>query len=222
MKKLVTLFLLVVLVNIANAQYRRKMRFKNEWTLGVSGGTNYYLAEGYQETLNPFSQNPFGSFGRISAAYKFSSLLSLKTTLGMNTYNSEFKKDSVLQFKSQDLLVDLNLNILNCFTQYPEARKFEIFAFVGTGVALRANVIRLSSAIDKPSQIFPIGRAGLQMDFRLTELLILNAIGECNIASDNYNGIVKNAKLDIIPAVSLGLSYRLISGGYVFRNTRSR
>ena len=54
-----------------------------------------------------------------------------------------------------------------------------------------------------------IGRLGAQTNFILNEYMDLKAIFELNIVDDNYNGFEMGSKLDIMPALSVGITYYL-------------
>lgn len=219
MKKLIVLTLLCTLcfslpIN-AKKQIENYSTFKPAWYIGANGGMNMFMGEG-NNFLNPnktfvfsFSQN--SSFlGRLSAEYKFSPVFGLRGMLGYHAYkwttvaplNADGSFPTFL-FGTENLTADFMFNLSNLHGGYRPERKIDFSLFVGLGAAYLHNNMLLVP-------VAGIGRGGLQADYHLSPALDLNLIVEGNFTTDNYNDLAyMPLPVDAIPALTLGLSYRL-------------
>ena len=216
MKKVIVTILCLGFVFTTYSQQTEKINsgtFQPGWYLGANAGLNWFLGEGN----NPFSSKAYFSFdknkgfiGRAVIGYDFTPVIGLKGMIGYahhgywpDLYSKKNADGSspISSFGSQNLTVDMTVNLSNWWADYNPDRAFDISAFGGTGFAHR-NKANLSD-----DWYGLIGRIGLQGDFHLTKQLYLNLILEDNVVGDKYNDHVETLIFDTYPALTLGLTY---------------
>lgn len=193
--------------------------FRPGLNIGVNGGFNHYLAEG-NNFLNPNQGSYFslldnsGSIGRFALGYNFTRTIGIRAMVGFaQHYWPDILRTNpdgsfiVESFGSQNLTADVMVNLSNWWDGYNAKRFIDVSIFAGGGVGHRDKANFTSDWVSG------LGRAGMQGDFRITDRLDLNLIGELNFVGDNYNDYIVSVPIDIYSAVTIGLTYNLASEG---------
>ena len=217
MKKIYLLTTLFVAISISLvsiiAQQNNQSQvaaFKPGWFIGANGGLNWFLAEGndfiFEETNRAIFLKNTGYQGRLFVGYKFNPILALKVGGEYNNYvyytqsritNVSHTRDIQAPKLNVDLLVNLsNLNAYN------PTRKLDFSVFAGLGgLYLHQNV--------NSSKIGGALRGGVQLDYKLTPTLSLNAIADANLLTDNANDGVAAMPIDVAAGLAAGITYHI-------------
>ena len=178
--------------------------FQKHWFLEVEGGAQYTLGETkFRRLLSPNAQ--------LGIGYEFSPLFSLRLQAngwqskgGWNGYvplkgGLAFTKGYQYKYVAPGL--DAIFNISNLIAGYNPTRFFNLKAFVGAGLNIafdndevneiashlqNADAYLLENLWDG-TKVRPFGRAGLQMDFRLSDCVSIIVEGNANALNDKYN-----------------------------------
>ena len=179
-----------------------KYEFKKHWFLDMQGGAQYTLGEAKtKDMISPNVQIALGNqfspvFGaRIQAN-------AWQSRLGWNGQPDGLNR--VYKYKYVAPGIDFMFNLSNLFCGWNPKRVFNVTAFLGGG----ANVafgnddayafFKNLKANDKVgnydmeyawdgTKVRPFGRAGLDLNFRLSDAVSLMVEGNANILSDKYN-----------------------------------
>ena len=190
-------------VAMAQATYTDKegneYTFKKHAFLDLQGGAQYTLGEAkFGDLISPNVQlgigyqfNPW--FGARIAANAWQSkggYNGYKESDGANPGNISYK------YKYVAPTIDFMFNLSNLFCGYNPVRTMNVSAFVGGGINIgfsndEANDIVKSgynmTYIWEGTKVRPVGKAGLAVDFRLSDAVALGIEGNANIISDKYN-----------------------------------
>ena len=215
MKKLMVaaVFLALGFAFMANAQEQTKTEkndFKPGWYIMANGGVSWFLAEGNNFLRNSTNDyfsllNNAGLNARLGAGYDFTSVYGVRANVGYTATNWPDWRNAFV-FKSFDayyLNADFVMNLSNLIKGYNPQRLIDFSAFAGLGGDMR-NQGELTS-----NWLNMVGRLGAQADLKITPQLALNLIGDMTIAGDNYNDYIGGKSVDLLPALSLGLTYRI-------------
>lgn len=216
-KTLVITILLLGHSSFANTQQARVFStkiFKPNLYIGANTGYNVYVGEAYKGYL--FS-NPLSAIGMIERAtigYNITKVLGVRSFIGYTNHkwpyiDSITLNNNTSKFSAAHVTIDLTYNLSNKLVSYDLKRPLDISLFAGAGVSR-------SLQADIPTDTLSIiVHGGLQADYRLTQFLELNLIGDINIVPDNYNGSGNNGTppFDLYPSLSVGITYH-------FRNKR--
>ena len=172
--------------------------FKKHAFLQLQGGAQYTLGEAkFKDLLSPNVQlglgyqfNPwFGARIAVNAwqskggfnGYKFAD-----GTIGNTTYKYKYVAPTV----------DFMFNLSQAFCGYNPHRVFNVTAFLGGGANIgfsngeAADVNKAGYTMAylwDGTKVRPVGKAGLALDFRLSDAVSLGIEGNANILSDKYN-----------------------------------
>ena len=183
--------------------------FKPGWYITANGGVSWILAEG-NNFLRSSNNDYFsllkngGLSARLGAGYDFTPVYGVRSYLGYTATNWPDWRNN-FDFKSFDayyLNADFVMNLSNLIKGYDPKRFVDFAAFAGLGGDMR-NQGELTD-----SWLNLVGRVGAQADFKLSKQLALNLIGDVTLAGDKYNDYSGGMPLDLLPALSLGLTYR--------------
>lgn len=217
MKKLIVtaVFLALGFAFMVNAQEETKTEkydFKPGWYIMGNGGVSWILAEG-----NDFIGNAGDSYfsllknaglnARLGAGYDFTSVYGVRANLGYTATNWPDWRNNYT-FKSFDayyLNADFVMNLSNLVKGYNPQRLIDYSAFAGLGGDMRNQGDLTDNWLNM------VGRIGAQADLKMTPQLALNLIADLTIAGDNYNDYIGGRVVDLLPALSLGLTYRFAS-----------
>lgn len=191
---------------------KAESQFTPGWYLGLNGGINWFAAEGNDiitgdDGIFSLSKN-MGYLGRLEAGYMFTPVYTVRGFLGYHHFNHFYRNSAISPnrlkvYTGEILSGDILMNLTNLSKGFDPNRKFSFSAFAGLGAAY----------LNKNDDELPIGglfRLGLQADYQLSSAVGLNLIAEDNILTDNFNDFGGGLFVDMAPAVSLGLTYRLI------------
>lgn len=174
--------------------------FKPDVYIGANTGLNIFVGEDYRSYLfsNPFSA--IGIIERATIGYNITKVLGVRSFIGYTNHNWP-DNNTIKKFSAAHLTLDLTYNLSNRIASYNLNRPLDISIFAGVGVSrsLKANFTTDPLSI--------IVHGGLQADYRLTQFLDLNLIGDLNIVPDNYNGDISGLPFDIYPSLSVGITY---------------
>ena len=214
MKKLMitAVFLALALASGIKAQSQSKSdstAFKPGWYITANGGVSWILAEGnnfLRSSVNDYFSllNNGGLSARLGAGYDFTPVYGVRSYLGYTATNWPDWRNN-FDFKSFDayyLNADFVMNLSNLIKGYNPKRFVDFAAFAGLGGDLRNQGDLTSNWLNM------VGRIGAQADFKLSKQLALNLIGDVTLAGDKYNDYSGGTPVDLLPALSLGLTYR--------------
>ena len=175
--------------------------FKKHAFIDLQGGLQYTLGEAkFKDLLSPNLQGAIG--------YQFSPVIGARIQAnfwqskgGWNGYgNPPYTKDYAFDYVAPGL--DLIFDLSNLIAGYNPTRVASVAAFIGGGANIafhngqvkgiqqdlgaKADDMLLEYVWDG-TKIRPFGRAGLQLNFRLDDIVDLFLEGNANILSDKYN-----------------------------------
>lgn len=210
-KTLVAGALLLVGVTANAATYTdaegNEYEFQKHFFLNLQGGAQYTLGEAkFGDLISPNVQ--------LGLGYQFSPVVAAR--LQANAWQSKggwngFRPDGSAAAFTKDYKfnyvapgIDLMFNLSNLICGWNPNRVFNVTAFVGGGANIgfkndEVNDIANSLKTQKNyetylldylwdgTKIRPFGRAGLDLDFRLSDAINLVLEGNANILSDKYN-----------------------------------
>lgn len=214
MKKLMitAVFIALGFAFTTNAQEQTKTEnteVKPGWYIMANGGSSWILAEGnnfLRNTTNDYFSilNNAGLTARLGAGYDFTHVYGVRAYLGYTGTNWPDWRNA-FTFKSFDayyLNADFVMNLSNLIKGYDAKRLIDFSAFAGLGGDMRNQGDLTNTWLNM------VGRIGGQADLKITPQLALNLIADATLAGDKYNDYVGGNPIDLLPALSLGLTYR--------------
>ena len=180
-------------------------KFKPGWYINANGGINWFFGEnnnilfGDPTAIASLTKN-IGFLGRLGAGYQFTPGFGVRGLLGFNKYKQY--NPNISTFYSETFAADVIWNLTALKYGYDPNRLFDFSIFTGLGASYLNNNTT-SAPVDGAL------RAGLQGDVHLNKDLALNLIAEMNILTDNANHTPTGTPVDLGPALTLGISYRL-------------
>lgn len=202
LKKLLLVAAVAFSALTANAQTYGDYTFKSHWFAQLQAGGQYTLGEGkFMDMITPNAQ--------VAIGYQFNPIWAVR--LGVNGWQSTtgWKEDvaqsmglpnKTFKFKYLAPAIDVKLNVINAFCGWNPERVFGLNVIVGAGANIAwdglgkdAAANAAASALCLPhyyekSQILPVGRMGLDLDFNVSKRVSLNIEGMANFLNDHYNG----------------------------------
>ena len=164
-------------------------KFQSHWFLNLQGGAQYTLTDAkFSDLLSPNVQAAIG--------YQFSPVFGIR--LAANGWQSKGAFDDGPDYKFKYVAgnLDFLFNLSNLFCGWNPDRALNVIAFVGGGANIGFDNDEANSLLAKGYRLDNIwdgtkrrstGRAGLQLDFRLSESVGLLLEGNANAVSDYYN-----------------------------------
>ena len=184
------------------------VEFRPHWELGVQAGVAHTIGEaGFGQLLSPAAQ--------LSATYRFHHAMGVRFGFGgwQGKGAVNLGVQNVYSFQYLQFNADYILNLANLFGGFDHKRVVSPYLFAGVGAALGFNNEQ-AAAYKEAMQYYwegnmftPVGRAGLGLDFRLSECLSLSLEGNANMLSDKFNS-KKAENVDWQTGVLVGLSFR--------------
>lgn len=201
MKTLKTL-LVAALLSVgmaAQAQDASEYTFKKHAYLQLQGGAQYTLGEAkFSDLISPNVQAALG--------YQFSPVFGARLAVnawqskgGYNGYQvSDGANPGNIQYKYKYVAptIDFMFNLSNLLCGYNPVRTMNVSAFVGGGLNIGFSNDEANEIASKGynmtylwdgTKVRPVGKAGLAVDFRLSDAVALGIEGNANIISDKYN-----------------------------------
>ena len=182
--------------------------FQKHWFLDLQGGAQYTLGEAkFGDLISPNVQlglgyqfNPvFGMRLQVNGWQSKGGWAAYRDKIGDEPFSADYK------FKYVAPGLDFMFNLSNLFCGWNPNRVFNVTAFVGGGANIawgndEANEIgALIKDLDKYNLLYlwdgtkvrPFGRAGLDLEFKVSKSVSIMLEGNANITTDKYNS--KNA-----------------------------
>lgn len=164
--------------------------FKKHAYLQLQGGAQYTLGESsFGDLISPNVQ--------VGLGYQFNPWLGARIAVGAwqskGGYNTEV--NTTYKYKYVAPGVDVMVNLSNALCGYNPFRTVNVSAFVGAAANISfdndeaqnlAENVQMQHLWDG-TKVRPVGRAGLALDFRLSDVVSLGAEVNANIISDHYN-----------------------------------
>lgn len=183
----------------ANAQETERVEFNPHWFLGLQGGAQYTLGEAdFTKLISPNAQ--------ISLGYQFSPVWALRLAVngwqskgGFNA-NADAFANETYKWNYVAPSLDVKFNIINAIGGYNPNRWFGLNIIAGAGANIAwgndeaanyAGGMNMRKIWDGTS-VLPIGRAGLDLDFRLSKRVSLNLECMANGTFEKYNSKAKS------------------------------
>ena len=178
-----------------------KYEFKKHAFLDLQGGIQHTLGEA--KTKDLFSPNV-----QLALGYQFSPVFGARIQAnawqskgGWNGYgNPAITKDYKYKYVAPG--IDFMFNLSNLFCGWNPKRVFNVTAFLGGGANVAFDNDEVNTIADDiktdlgnyeleylwdGTKVRPFGRAGLDLNFRLSDAVSLMVEGNANILSDKYN-----------------------------------
>lgn len=208
MKKISFIFSLLIISLFSS---NLKAQNISGWYIGGNLGASWLVAEGndfFSSQKNYFSF--IGNAGymlRAELGYDFNSVYGVRGFLGTTNNrwpDARLKNAPVKEFSSYSVTADFMLNLSNLISGYSPDRKIDFSAFAGAGIVNRSKM-----TVGGKSWTGLLGRGGLQGGYKINNRLNLNLLMELNMVGDKYNDYVGDFPLDLMPTMSVGISYKL-------------
>lgn len=173
----------------ANAQETEQVEFNHHWFLQLQGGAAYTLGEAdFSKMISPAAQ--------IAVGYQFTPVWALR--LAVNGWESKggFADNTTYKWNYVTPALDAKFNLINAIAGYNPNRVFGLNLIAGVGCNLGFNnedngpvngrylLNRYWNDNPDPSIV---GRAGLDLDFRLSKRVSLGLELMSNFLNDHYN-----------------------------------
>lgn len=212
MRKIVFIVGILFSTLLVSAQTAGNDGFYPGWYVGGNLGTSWLAGE----RIDNFSNNPdsryslgrnSGSMFRAEIGYNYSPVWGIRGFAGFTQNHwpeATLYYKEVISFASKYVTGDVMMNISNYLEGQNLARSFDFLAFAGTGIHYRNKISENDSGL-----LTLIGRLGAQTNFMMNEYMDLKAIFDLNIVGDRYNGFQAGCKLDLVPSLTVGLTYYL-------------
>ena len=171
--------------------------FKKHAFLQLQGGAQYTLGEAkFSDLLSPNVQ--------LGLGYQFNPWFGARVAVNAwqskGGFNGKLSDGSignvVYKYKYVAPTVDFMFNLSQAFCGYNPHRVFNVTAFIGGGANIgfsndeaqnvAASGYKMQYLWDG-TKVRPMGKAGLALDFRLSDAVSLGIEGNANVLSDKYN-----------------------------------
>ncbi len=193
-------FLLAVALMVsglsASAQETERVEFNHHWFLQLQGGAQYTLGEAkFTKMISPNAQ--------IAVGYQFTPVWALR--LAVNGWQSKggfgtgANENETYKWNYVAPGLDVKFNIINAIAGYNPNRVFGLNLIVGAAAnigwgneeaANYANTYVMRKLWDG-TKINPVGRAGIDLDFRCSKRVSINLEAMANGTLDRYNSKAK-------------------------------
>ncbi len=181
------------------------------WYVGFNTGTSWLGGENSNVLYNYESRNSLarnsGSMLRAEVGYNYTPVWGIRGFAGFTQNHwpeATLSDKEVVSFGSKYITGDVVMNISNYLDGQNLVRSFDFLAFAGTGIHYRNKITANGAGLMSLA-----GRLGVQANFMVNEFMDLKAVFDLNIVSDRYNGFEAGSKLDLMPALSVGVAYYL-------------
>jgi len=195
----------------ASAQETEQVEFNRHWFIQLQGGANYTLGEaGFGKLISPAAQ--------LSVGYQFTPIWAAR--FGASGWQSKggFENDETFKWNYITPALDVKFNLINAICGYNPYRRFGLNLIAGVGANIGWNNDDNAMPFDATyvyptpktvgvnnttyyemdkywdgTQVLPVGRFGLDVDYRVSKRVSLNLECLAHILSDKYNSKAKNS-----------------------------
>ena len=193
---------------MAQATYTDKdgneYQFKKHFYLDIQGGGQYTLGEAkFKDLLSPNFQGAigyqfspvFGLRAQINGLWSKGGWAGFRSKVGEKPYNAKYK------FKYVAPGVDFMFNLSNLFWGWDPNRVLNVTAFAGGGINWAGGnqeVNDIAATLEnlndynleylwQGKKVRPYGRAGIDLEFKVSKAVSIMLEGNANMISDKYN-----------------------------------
>lgn len=172
----------------ASAQETERVEFNHHWFLQFQGGATYSLGEGdFNKLISPAAQ--------VAVGYQFTPVWALRLAVnGWENKNAFADNTNKYKWNYVTPALDVKFNLINAIAGWNPNRVFGLNIIAGIGANIGFNnddaaaitAYQLTNLWDG-TKVRPVGRLGLDLDFRLSKRVSLNIEAMSNFLNDNYN-----------------------------------
>ena len=202
LKFLVAAALFAVSTSAIAQEQEAKYEFKNHWYLQLQGGAQYTLGEakfkdlisGNVQAALGYQFNPWLGARLSVNAWQSKGGYNGYVTPGMEAYGQP--GNVIYKFKYVAPSLDVMFNLSNAIWGYNPMRTVNLTAFAGVGANVGINNDEANDIYNQGYEMAYIwdgtkvratGRAGVAVDFRLSDYVSLGIEANANVLSDHYN-----------------------------------
>ena len=176
----------------ANAQETERVEFNPHWFLQLQGGAAYTLGEAdFDKLISPAAQ--------VAVGYQFNPVWALR--LAVNGWQSKggFADNTNYKWNYVAPGLDVKFNLINAIAGYNPNRVFGLNIIAGAAANFGFNndeahdvaTTYLMRKLWDGTKVNPVGRAGFDLDFRLSKRVSLNLECMANGTLERYNSKAK-------------------------------
>ena len=194
---LLLLFSAILSVSAQNSTAERRLIYPSmpffvpHWYVKAQGGAAYDIGEAkFSQLVSPALQ--------LSLGYKFNEFIGVRGSLsGLWARNRYAYPEAKYSWNFIQPAVEAEFDLTNLFWGFDPERKTSLYAFVGGGVAFSFNNDDAVEAdkrfgIDfqklwKDTRLNPVVRAGLGVDYNITDEIAIGAEVNANMLPDHFN-----------------------------------
>ncbi|MCR5179968.1 MAG: OmpA family protein [Bacteroidaceae bacterium] len=172
----------------ASAQETERVEFNHHWFLQLQGGASYFLGEAdFDDLISPAAQ--------VAVGYQFTPVWALRLAVNGWEHKNGFENSTATyDWNYVTPALDVKFNLVNAIAGWNPNRVFGLNLMAGIGANIGFNNVetnivggyRLNEWWDG-TKVRPVGRLGLDVDFRLSKRVSLNVECMSNFLGDKYN-----------------------------------
>lgn len=182
--------------------------FSSNWFIQIQGGgsvtfSDYHKRTDFTDFLSPHVALSVGNW--------FAPIMGARIQAnGWESRNYDYLIDDNFKVKYIQANVDALFNISNMLSPSNPNKGFNVVGILGVGYA--HGFKNKDRNIGASNYVVP--RAGLQFNFRVSDVIGINIEGTGNLFPDSFNGISQGTKYDGTLNVMAGLNFKLGKQGY--------